>query len=587
MDLYKILLIVLIVLILYFTYTHVTSSSANTLTSVTATDVSYVVTPDIINNINSDTLYNYAISIWLYIDKWELTSNPKLVLDIPNTLTLNLGSQLNNLDVIVYNNSELTTSSGSFEYSINSIGQLVGLNNTLYDVNSLNNQTTFTDSSGITTYTVNSNGDIVDNNGTVIFYGYTTQSGSPPPQTCPGDLVGSTTTCCDILIGGLSTSTAYDATGLVANTVYQNINNRFEYTFVYENRSDGTAWDRVEVWFIRPALIPPVNTGDAPVFGALPTGVQLNSPITSTNMTSGTPYNGFLLESNASIPVDNAIKLQMANNETNCNWQKYVTRTRPCRVSTGVCNESTCEDLNPPSIRLVQSQYNSCLNLKSITYNIDDDAYYNFPYFRPDITGPLPYFQFVYYDNQNTTQLNIKPPTHLIVAPSVLDKQMAAFTNPNSLNLLYTPSSLFGGIYDNNLLSTLYGKYKKNIEGIAGAPFTGSINNIPLQKWVNITVNVNGKSLDLYMNGKLEQTYVMPGVAAPMGSEKSITVAGANSFVGFTSKLQYYPNTLNPQNVWDIYQQGYSKRPSIFSMLTQYSIKLIFVNNLSKNQVVV
>ena len=88
------------------------------------------------------------------------------------------------------------------------------------------------------------------------------------------------------------------------------------------------------------------------------------------------------------------------------------------------------------------------------------------------------------------------------------------------------------------------------------------------------------------MNGKLEQTYIMPGVANPMGSAP-INVAVAPTFVGWTSKIRYYPYTLSPQKIWDIYQEGFSKRPNIFSLLTQYSIKLIFVNNSTKNQVVV
>lgn len=588
MDLYKILLIVLIVLIAYFTYTRVTSNSSNTLTEVTATDVEYVVTPEMITAISSDTVYNYAISIWLYIDKWALTLHPKLVLTIPNTLTLNLGHDINNLNVLVYNTSEVSTEigGGTPGYSINDIGQLVGPGNKIYELNAINNN--FTDSSGIIMFTVNSNGDIVDINGNVIISGYITPT-IDTPQTCPGDVVsGSTDTCCDIKIGGLTTSMAYDATGLAANTVYQNINNKYEYTFVYKNRDNGNHWDRVEVWFIRPALANPTNNGDPPVIGKLPSGVKLNSSITSAKMTTGTPYDGFLLESHASIATGESIKLKSANTDTSCNWQKYVTRKFPCRSTTGQCTTTpqNCEDLNPPSISLIQSQYNSCLNLKSITYKLDDSAYYNYPYFNPTNSKNLPYFQFVYYDNANTSNPTIiQPPTKLIVGPSVLENGLSAFTNPNSMNMLYTPSSLLGGIYDNHLLSNLYGKSNRNMEGLIVVPpsiFTGVITNLPLQKWVNVVVNVNGKALDLYMNGKLEQTYIMPGVAAPMGGDKSITVAGANSFVGYTSKLQYYPNTLNPKTVWDIYQEGYSKRPSIFSILSQYSVKLIFVNNSPK-----
>jgi len=94
MELYKILLIVLIIFILYFTYYQVIGKSSYTLTSVTKTDSSYVVPSTAINDLNQNmAVSNYAISIWVYIDKWELTVLPKNIIkdksNVPVTININ------------------------------------------------------------------------------------------------------------------------------------------------------------------------------------------------------------------------------------------------------------------------------------------------------------------------------------------------------------------------------------------------------------------------------------------------------------------------------------------------------------------
>ena len=106
---------------------------------------------------------------------------------------------------------------------------------------------------------------------------------------------------------------------------------------------------------------------------------------------------------------------------------------------------------------------------------------------------------------------------------------------------------------------------------------TGLIPNVPLQTWMNVLINVNDKSMDIYINGKLSQSYLASFIPNPMNS--SITVAPENTFVGWTSNLQYYPNSVSPQDVWNIYSSGYGGNSGILSSLGKYSMKVIFVDN--------
>jgi hypothetical protein len=104
---------------------------------------------------------------------------------------------------------------------------------------------------------------------------------------------------------------------------------------------------------------------------------------------------------------------------------------------------------------------------------------------------------------------------------------------------------------------------------------TCSVANIPIQKWVNLTVSVYGKSMDIYIDGKLVRTCLLPGVAS-VNNDANVYVTPNGGFEGWTSKFQYYPNSLNPQEAWNIYTQGYS---SWLSMFNAYQLQISLVEN--------
>jgi hypothetical protein len=104
-----------------------------------------------------------------------------------------------------------------------------------------------------------------------------------------------------------------------------------------------------------------------------------------------------------------------------------------------------------------------------------------------------------------------------------------------------------------------------------------TITNVPIQKWTNVTISVYGRSLDVYLDGKLVQTKPLAGTAE-VDPNASVFITPAGGFSGWTSKFAYYPNALNPQEVWDIYAAGYG-----FSWLSnlfgKYNVKISFLEN--------
>jgi hypothetical protein len=104
---------------------------------------------------------------------------------------------------------------------------------------------------------------------------------------------------------------------------------------------------------------------------------------------------------------------------------------------------------------------------------------------------------------------------------------------------------------------------------------TCSVANVPIQKWVNLIVSVYGRSMDIYIDGKLVRTCLLPGVAN-INNDSSIYLTPSGGFDGWTAKFQYYPDALNPQQAYNIYTQGYS---SWLSTLSAYQIQLSLVEN--------
>ena len=105
---------------------------------------------------------------------------------------------------------------------------------------------------------------------------------------------------------------------------------------------------------------------------------------------------------------------------------------------------------------------------------------------------------------------------------------------------------------------------------------TCSVSNVPIQKWVNLTVSVYGRSMDVYIDGKLVRTCLLPGVAA-VNNNSDVYVTPGGGFDGWTAKLQYYPNSLNPQEAWNIYSQGYTNWYD--SMFNSYQVQIALVEN--------
>ena len=111
-----------------------------------------------------------------------------------------------------------------------------------------------------------------------------------------------------------------------------------------------------------------------------------------------------------------------------------------------------------------------------------------------------------------------------------------------------------------------------------------AVPNIPLQKWTHLLISVYGRSMDVYMDGKLVKTCMLPGVPK-VSASLPVIVTPMGGFSGWTSNFQYWNDSINPQQAWDTYKKGYGEN-FLSSIFSKYSIKLsVMDGDVEKNSV--
>jgi hypothetical protein len=83
-----------------------------------------------------------------------------------------------------------------------------------------------------------------------------------------------------------------------------------------------------------------------------------------------------------------------------------------------------------------------------------------------------------------------------------------------------------------------------------------SVSGFEMQKWVQLTVVLNGKTTDVYMDGKLARSCVNNGIYAVDSQDFTTTVVGSGGFGGFISGVQLYDYALNPEEIYKSYMAG-------------------------------
>lgn len=93
---------------------------------------------------------------------------------------------------------------------------------------------------------------------------------------------------------------------------------------------------------------------------------------------------------------------------------------------------------------------------------------------------------------------------------------------------------------------------------------------IELQRWVNISVSVNGKTVDVYLNGKLARSCVLPKMYKVDAGGYSANLLSYGGFGGQISTTTMYDVALNPEQVYKNYMAGPEPITNIVDWLSSF-----------------
>jgi hypothetical protein len=97
------------------------------------------------------------------------------------------------------------------------------------------------------------------------------------------------------------------------------------------------------------------------------------------------------------------------------------------------------------------------------------------------------------------------------------------------------------------------------------------IQEIDLQRWINILVVINNRVCDVYYDGKLSRSCVLPDLpeAGSPGSGQVVLVGQNGGFSGKFAAIQFFAYALTPDRIYSIYQRGPSGGQNWVKALTQ------------------
>ena len=94
----------------------------------------------------------------------------------------------------------------------------------------------------------------------------------------------------------------------------------------------------------------------------------------------------------------------------------------------------------------------------------------------------------------------------------------------------------------------------KNKQSIEEYAETITVRNIPIKKWVCVTMRVEHKTADIYINGVLTQRKTFTNL--PRQNYYDTIIGDSEGFSGFISSLRYYSHALNYEEIQNVFGKG-------------------------------
>lgn len=159
-------------------------------------------------------------------------------------------------------------------------------------------------------------------------------------------------------------------------------------------------------------------------------------------------------------------------------------------------------------------------------------------------------------------------------APATVNPRVSLHPTDNSLNVSVRYFS------DNASAATT----TQGSTNASGDIFTCTVENVPLQAWFSVSITLFDRNMDIYINGRLVKSCVLPGVPRPATGD--IILNDNGGFSGSICNLRNYSAMLNPSDAQTFFAKGTTcgapsmeaDDDSLFARIFGYTFRLSIFN---------
>lgn len=122
-----------------------------------------------------------------------------------------------------------------------------------------------------------------------------------------------------------------------------------------------------------------------------------------------------------------------------------------------------------------------------------------------------------------------------------------------------TQTTSTGGVPSDSLERATMTTTFNNMETDSGMLDSSPLCDLPeidLQRWVQVVISINGKTCDVYMDGKLARSCVLPSFYKVDKGGYNATVLGFGGFGGYVASMNMYSYAMTPDQIYHAYMAG-------------------------------
>jgi len=109
------------------------------------------------------------------------------------------------------------------------------------------------------------------------------------------------------------------------------------------------------------------------------------------------------------------------------------------------------------------------------------------------------------------------------------------------------------------------------------------LKNVPLQKWVNLSLTIDNNVFDVYLDGKLHNSFILPDtlfVKSTNTDDNRLYLNGltseSNFHEAFITRVRYINTAITTTEAYDIYKDGINSNHAT-SLFNKYNLKVSFL----------